>query len=105
MSATLDLVRDRFAVGWYFPVEDRVLLDDDPELGPLYPLCYTPTGFPVYAPLSRVNGMPTLVCPRCMQPSWAITKHAAEVHGDPDVTVLPPRPGKKPPEWFHPDWV
>lgn len=101
-----ELVRDRFAPGWYLPDDGSVILDRDVN-EPIEPVRYDGDRA-VYAPLRQRLidvGIPTIMCPRCMQPSWSITRHAAEVHGDSDVEVLPILPNKTRPDWMQPDWV
>jgi hypothetical protein len=103
--SVIDLVRERFAFGWYFPSEDQTVLADDPAIQSSWPVAHDDAGEPVYAPLSTAVGLPTIVCPRCVEPVWAVTRHCVERHGDADVEIQPTVPGKTPPDWFQPDWI
>ncbi|MGZ4617177.1 MAG: hypothetical protein ACXV3F_00305 [Frankiaceae bacterium] len=83
------LFSDRFCAGWYRESDGRV---------------ETELPSPWSSELSDDSHV-TIVCPRCGEPAWHITRHAVEKHGDADVEVLPVLPGKTPPEWFQPDWI
>lgn len=79
------LYAERFATGaWH---DDHIVLDWDVYLG-----------LPDDAHV-------TVICPRCNEPAWHLTRHVVEKHGDTDVEVMPALPGKKRPDWFHDDWV
>lgn len=113
MTITHDWLWEHFTVGWYLKDDGSAYLDSpqfgiDPALVglPLDPVAYNGET-PVYAPLRQRlmdHGEMTIICPQCMEPSWAVTRHAAERHGV-DVEVFTGTALSKRPDWFSPDWT
>jgi hypothetical protein len=87
VSSVAELVKDRFEIGFVYP-DGRIVREADHSL-------YTPDEGEVV----------TILCPRCKEPAWAVTRHCVERHGDTDVEILPPHPSAERPEWFQPDWI
>lgn len=108
MTVTVGWMQERFDVGWYLTDVGEFIANGSAEhMGaPLDPVRWE-NDKPVYSPLRQRlidHGQMTIACRICGEPSWQITRHAAERHGDP-VEVMTPLPGHVRPDWFHPDWI
>lgn len=106
MTLTIIEVAERFDFGWYLTDDGSVLFDSQIH-EPFYPITYE-NDIPIYTPLRKRlldHGRPTRICARCGEPSWHLTRHAIERHGDRDVQFLPALPGNHRPDWFHPEWI
>lgn len=107
MTVTVGWVQDHYTPGWYFDDDGSIHAEGDPEILALYdPAHYEEKAGRVRTPKSRLteHGIPIFLCRACGEPSWAVTRHAAERHGA-DIEVMPPLPGKQRPAGMHPDWI